>query len=202
MDQNQEATLRAYDTYAQVYDEEVIEFWSNFPKEFLERFKALLPGGRVLNVGSGSGRDALLLRELGLDVVCVDGSKSMVDMTRALSFESYHVDFTEIDFPAGSFSGIWAYTSLIHVPKAEAEKVVSNLRGLLTPGGAFTIGVIEGTDEGMIERKTMPGTARYFKNYTAPELKAMVEPLGFKFEFEVPYQPHNKVYLSQLYSLI
>jgi hypothetical protein len=51
----------------------------------------------------------------------------------------------------------------------------------------------------MVERKTMPGAARYFKNYTSEELKAFIEPLGFTFQYEQNYQPHNSIYVNQLY---
>jgi hypothetical protein len=45
----------------------------------------------------------------------------------------------------------------------------------------------------------MPGAARYFKNYTSEELKAFIEPLGFTFQYEQNYQPHNSIYVNQLY---
>lgn len=195
------ATINAYNKYARVYDEEVVEFWEKFPQEFLEQFAQTLPGRHVLNVGSGSGRDALLLKARGLDVVCVDASKSMVDITTRLGFESHLADFSNMDFPLASFDGIWAYTSLIHVPKEEARRAIQNLRTLLKPEGIFAIGVIEGEAAGMVERKTMPGTTRYFKNYKSEELRGLIEPLGFGFLYEGKYQPLNIVFLNQLYRL-
>ena len=155
-------TIDAYNKYAQIYDEEVIEFWDNFPKEFLEQFVNSLPGKRILNLGSGSGRDAILLRDLGLEVVCVDGSQSMVDMTKKLGFESHLADFSQVDFPDESFDGVWAYTSLIHVPVREARQAIEKVHTILKPNGAFAFGAIEGNTAGMRERKTMPDAERYF----------------------------------------
>src|SRR5690606_30479001 len=106
-------TIKAYDKYAEIYDGEVIDFWANFPLEFIDKFVASLPG----NLGSGSGRDAMLLKNRGLDVLCVDASKSMIGMTSAMGFESLLSSFSELDFPENSFDGVWAYTSLIHIPK-------------------------------------------------------------------------------------
>jgi SAM-dependent methyltransferase len=194
-------TIAAYNQYADLYDEEVIEFWDSFPKAFLEKFVTYAPGKHILDVGSGSGRDALLLRELGFDVVCQDGSKSMVDITTQLGFESHLADFSQLDFPEASFDGIWAYTSLIHVSKDDARQVIQKLRTLLKPKGVFAIGVIEGKDDGMVERKTMPGAVRYFKNYTKQELKQMIEPLGFTHLYERGYRPHTSIYINQLYSV-
>lgn len=193
------ATINTYDQYADVYDQEVIEFWKRFPQGFLEQFAQNIPGKRVLDVGSGSGRDAVLLKEQGLDVVCLDASKSMIEMTAALGFESHLADFSQLDFPVASFDGIWAYTSLIHVSKEEAGRVIRKLRTLLKPNGVFAIGVIEGDTAAMVERKTMPGAQRYFKNYQSQELRELIEPLGFSLLYEQKYQPHNSVYLNQLY---
>lgn len=192
-------TLATYDRYADIYDQEVVDFWEQFPQDFLDRFLGSLSQKRILNVGSGSGRDALLLRSKGLDVVCVDGSGNMVEMTTALGFESYHKEFSEMDFPAHSFDGIWAYTSLIHVPKHEAKEIIATLRTYLKPEGILAVGVIEGKGEGMVERESMPEGERYFKKYTGGELKEMIEPLGFVMVLEQTYQPHNGVYINQLY---
>src|SRR4051812_38097372 len=114
-------TIDTYDKYAHVYDEEVVEFWDNFPQVFIDKFVSLLPGKRILNLGSGSGRDAVLLRNHGLEVVCLDASKAMVDITTKLGFESHLATFSELDLPTGSFDGVWAYTSLIHIPKDGAR---------------------------------------------------------------------------------
>ncbi|HSX31519.1 MAG TPA: class I SAM-dependent methyltransferase [Candidatus Saccharimonadales bacterium] len=192
-------TIDAYDKYANIYDKEVIEFWDNFPRTFLEEFKKHLDGIRILNVGSRSGRDALLLRTMGLDVVCQDGSTKMIELTRHLGFESHLADFTELAFPKESFDGIWAYTSLIHIPKEEMAKVVQELRTLLKPGGIFAIGVIEGQGAIMKERSTMPGAQRYFKNYSEQELRELIEPLGFTFLYQDDYRPLTSRYLNQLY---
>jgi SAM-dependent methyltransferase len=108
-------TIETYDKYSQVYDNEVIGFWDNFPKDFVDSFVRQLPGKRVLNLGSGSGRDAVLLRNRGLEVVCLDASKAMTDITTNLGFESYNADFSHMDFTEASFDGVWAYTSLIHI---------------------------------------------------------------------------------------
>jgi 2-polyprenyl-3-methyl-5-hydroxy-6-metoxy-1,4-benzoquinol methylase len=128
----------------------------------------------------------------------------MIEMTTKLGFESHLATFSELselNFPTDSFDGIWAYTSLIHIPKEEAEKVIKKTQTLLKPKGAFVFGAIQGDTAGMVERKTMPGTTRYFKNYNNDELRQFIEPLGFNFLDEVDYKPSgSKTYLSQLYT--
>lgn len=192
-------TIDAYDRYAKIYDQEVIEFWDNFPQSFVGAFVEMAPSGRILNLGSGSGRDAMLLRDKGLEVVCLDASKAMIEITTGLGFESHHGTFDEMNFPDSTFDAVWAYTSLIHVPKEQAKNVIKKIKHILRPEGAFAIGVIRGPGDGMVERITMPGASRYFKNYTSDELKSMIQPLGFTFLEEQEYKPHNSIYLNQLY---
>ncbi|MCW1907934.1 MAG: methyltransferase domain-containing protein [Candidatus Saccharibacteria bacterium] len=192
-------TFQAYDRYADVYDQEVVDFWEQFPTEFIQAFQEQAPGNRVLNLGSGSGRDAVLLRQLGFEVTCVDASAAMVDMTRMLGFTSVQADFRTLDFTPESFDGIWAYTSLIHIPKSEAEEVLRSVRGLIPAGGVLALGVIQGDHDGMVTRDSMPDEARYFKFYTADELRGMAESAGYEFVYAKDYQPRNSVYLNHLY---
>lgn len=196
---HQNPTIQTYNKYAHVYDEEVVDFWNNFPQIFIDRFASSLPGKKILDLGSGSGRDALLLRNCGLEVVCFDASQVMVAITTKLGFESHLATFSELNFPVASFDGVWAYTSLIHISKDEVRDIIAKIYTLLKPGAAFAIGVIEGDMAGMVERKTMPGTLRYFKHYGKDELRKLVEPFGFTLEYEIDYQPQNSIYLNQLY---
>jgi SAM-dependent methyltransferase len=192
-------TIQAYDRYAGVYDQEVVDFWEQFPTDFLQAFREQAPGNRVLNLGSGSGRDAVLLRQLGFEVICVDGSEAMVNMTRKLGLTSVQADFRALDFEPESFDAIWAYTSLIHIPKPEAQAVIESVRTLLPTGGVLALGVIEGDHDGMVKRDSMPDEERYFKFYTADELRAMTEAAGYEFVFAKDYQPHRSIYLNHLY---
>ena len=74
-------TIEAYNTYAVLYDQEVTDFWNNFPKSFVDKFKEQTQGKHLLNLGSGSGRDAVILRDEEFNVVCLDASKEMVELT-------------------------------------------------------------------------------------------------------------------------
>lgn len=193
------ATIGAYNKFANVYDAEVVDFWNNFPPTILKAFKNNLPGKRVLDLGSGTGRDALLLRNMGCEVECVDGSEVMVQLTRSMGFESRKVRFEDFVLSPESYDGVWAYTSLLHVSKEIMKRSLVEVARGLVPNGLLLLGMIEGDFEGMVERKTMPDVARYFKYYSEAELDQMVLPLGFKKIFEGRYSPASKTYLNQLY---
>jgi len=194
-----QATIKTYDKYAKEYDEEVIEFWENFPKIIIDKFCEKLKGNKTLDLGSGSGRDAIILREKGLEIICVDASKEMVKITNNLGFKSIESDFQNYSFPKEKFDGVWAYTSLLHITKEEMKKVLKEIYKTLKPDGVFLIGMIEGIYEGEVERENMLGEKRFFRFYEEQELRKMIGEIGFKFEFQERYKPHSKTYLSQIY---
>jgi hypothetical protein len=55
-------TIDTYNAYAVAYDDETTGFWRDFPTPFIDAFASRVKGD-VINIGSGPGRDALLLKE-------------------------------------------------------------------------------------------------------------------------------------------
>ena len=94
----------------------------------------------MLDVGSGPGRDGLILKEKGLDVVCFDASDAMVALSTSRGLESVVGDFCALPFLDESFDGVWSYTALLHVPKAEVETAFSEIARILKIGGLFING--------------------------------------------------------------
>ncbi len=167
-------TIDAYNELAKEYDEETIDFWERFPRTFLDKFIASIKkGGRVLDVGSGPGRDGLLLEEAGLDVVCLDASKTMIKLSKERGLKSVVGDFNELPFEDGTFDGIWAYTSLLHVPKLEVEKPFREIRRVLKPSGIFGLGLIEGNTE-LYRKSSGVKKPRWFSFYTREEVKKLL----------------------------
>jgi ubiquinone/menaquinone biosynthesis C-methylase UbiE len=109
-------TIQAYDQYAEQYDQETTDFWSTFPVTMLDTFAALQPSP-TLDIGCGPGRDALLLTNRGVTMTCLDASKTMVDICREKGLNALQADLLNLPFAKETFAGVWAYTSLLHVPK-------------------------------------------------------------------------------------
>ena len=63
------------DRIAAVYD----EFYSSYEEETIDLLSELAAGGRVLELGIGTGRIALPLAERGLEVVGIDASEAMIE---------------------------------------------------------------------------------------------------------------------------
>jgi len=195
-------TIDTYDKYHRVYDKQVADFWENFPLRVVDKFYSSLKGRKVLDLGSGTGRGALILRRLGLNVTCFDASSSMIADTKKLGFRSVRGDFRRMKFPDESFDGVWAYTSLIHVKTPEARKVLWKVNRMLKPGGVLLIGLIRGNFEGdLVKKESMPGGRRFTVYYTDARARRLVRGLGFKLLHEkvYHYRHHSHVYLNYIY---
>ena len=84
------ALAEAFDRAADGYDAGLREnpVWLLFRHSVQERLRRLFrPGAHVLDVGCGTGEDALLLAEAGVRVFAVDVSPAMVEIARAKARE-------------------------------------------------------------------------------------------------------------------
>jgi ubiquinone/menaquinone biosynthesis C-methylase UbiE len=187
-------TIETYNQLAQAYDDETAGFWESFPMTYIHAFAEQVGSGRVLDVGSGPGRDALLLKGKGLQVICLDASESMVRISTARGLDSLVGDFSNLPFKDASFDGVWAYTSLLHIPKAEVDIPLQEIARVLKPGGIFGLGLIEGEAESYRESSgvTKP---RWFSYYTRTDVEDLLRKYGFDpFYFE-SFKPRSSKYL-------
>ena len=190
-------TIETYNQMAAEYDTETADFWDKFPHDFFDTFAASV-SGPVLDVGSGPGRDGALLRDRGVAVTCLDASEAMVAMCRAKGLEAIVGDFMDLPFPDASFNGVWAYTSLLHVPKSEAHKALNEIKRVLVPGGVLGLGLIEGDNEeyriGL--KNTGVTLPRWFSYYTKEELEKLLTEHGFAVTHFTNFKPNTRMYLN------
>lgn len=117
-----------------------------------QRFLAALPvvdgkPARILDAGSGSGRDALSFRMLGYEVEAFDVSPAMVAATREhAGVEAQQMRFEDFAWDH-QFEGIWACASLLHVAEANLPTVINRLVDHLTQGGVLYLSFKLGTGE-------------------------------------------------------
>lgn len=105
-------------------------------------------GGRILDLGCGSGRDTRAFLSRGYQVVAVDGSEELCTIARRVSgADVVHATFEEFE-PEGRFDGVWACSSLLHVPKGELVPLIKKYADHLRPGGVFYLSFKYGEFEG------------------------------------------------------
>jgi SAM-dependent methyltransferase len=158
-------TLRYYDSHA----EEFIERTAPLSMEHLyEPFLALVPlGGRILDAGCGSGRDAAEFVRRGYDVVAFDGSAEMARLaSERTRLTIRHLRFDQIDW-RDEFDGVWACASLLHLPSPQLQTALRRIVGGLRRGGVLYVSLKEGSFEGMREE-------RWFTDSTAAGLRRLL----------------------------
>ena len=128
-------------------------------KDTQNKFINALPGVKILDLGCGSGRDTKYFLEIGLKVTAVDGSEELCKRASDyLGIPVYHMLFQELDLE-DEYNGIWACSSILHLPKDELRTVFYKMVTALKSSGiiytSFKYGEFEGERNG-----------RYFTDFT------------------------------------
>lgn len=128
----------------------------------------LKPGNRVLDFGCGSGRDIKYFLEKGFQVDAVDGAIEFVKLASEYTgVQVKQMLFQELDVD-GIYDGIWACSSILHLPGKELEDVLGKMAKALVSRGIAYISFKYGDWEG--ERN-----GRYFTDMTEEKMKCMLD---------------------------
>ncbi|MCH5203846.1 MAG: class I SAM-dependent methyltransferase [Oscillospiraceae bacterium] len=136
---------RGYGDFAEVYD----ELTQNVPYKEIAEYYAKILGDtadvkRLLDVGCGTGNLTIRLREMGFDVVGLDGSSEMLSCAMAKCPDIFWVcqDMTKIDLGEEFDAVISTLDSINHLEsKAEIERCFRCVNENLRLGGAFVFDV-------------------------------------------------------------
>ena len=163
------------------YNENVDELAEKFQvmKDLLRRkeftqFLESLQGKKILDLGCGDGSHALYFKEQGYNVTCIDLSDAMLDLCKQKELHAIKMDIEDLQFSENSFDGIWAVTSLLHVPKQNVPNVLKKLNSILKDKGILYICVKEGQGEGMKQYK-QENLSRFFAWWQLDELLEVLQ---------------------------
>ena len=127
---------------------------------WMDRFSAALPpGGRVLDVGCGSGwPHAARLIDQGFRVTGVDSSRPLLDHAHATlpTGEWIEADMRALDLGDRLFDGVFAWWSLFHLGPEDQARVLPMLAAHVAPGGALMIAVGDRHGEALGEWRGEP----------------------------------------------
>jgi ubiquinone/menaquinone biosynthesis C-methylase UbiE len=176
-----EIVRRGYNLAARRYDQGRDRFKN---RDVVEPFCRLVrPGGRVLDVGCGAGIPvAQHLVASGFAVTGIDTSEAMLELASGRLPQAHLVrmDMRSLGFGDGSFDGVIACYSLIHVPMELHRQVIFDFERVLVAGGAllFSCGCHEW--EGIGE---FHGSPMFWSHPHPKETRRSVLDAGFKPEF-------------------
>jgi len=130
-------------------------------------------GAAVLDVGCGSGRDLLWLKERGFKPVGFERSPGLADLARAHSgCRVITGDFEHFDFSAFSVAAVMACGSLVHVPHQRLSPVIRHILQALSPGGFFYVSLKKG------ENTKVDNSGRTFYLWEPEQLADLLPDLG------------------------
>ena len=105
------------------------------------------PYASILDAGCGSGRDTLYFAKRGYRVTAFDYSPALVNLaTKLTGQEVLNLSFQDLDF-SNQYDGVWACSSLMHVPMNEMNDALSNISKSMKVDGIFYSSFRYGTGE-------------------------------------------------------
>ena len=157
-------TVRAYELDAVAYVEASPPMPGSVRADLEVLAMRLGPGARVLEIGSGGGRDALVMEELGLRVRRTDVTPAFVALLREQGHAADVVDPLVDDLASadGPYDAVWANASLLHVARADLPTVLSRLAEVTRDGGLLRASLKEGDGEGW----STHGSIRHPRHFT------------------------------------
>ena len=165
-------TIDYYDKNAKSFADSTadIEF-SEMQDSFLSNLKE---GASILDFGCGSGRDTRYFLKKGYKVTALDGSAELCRIAE----EKTGVPVIQMDFNGfdekDKYDGIWACSSILHLPKQELKQVLVHMEQALHIGGSFKYGEFEGMRNG---RYFTDFTEDSFRNFLTEIERLMIEKL-------------------------
>ncbi len=179
------ATIRAYDDHAAAYrdDRDGTAVMSDELRAVIKTFAARLgAGARLLEIGSGGGRDARALEAAGLHVRRTDITPGFVRLLRDAGLQASVVDplHDDLGTPA-SYDGVWASACLLHVERADLPTVLQRLAVVTRDGGLLHVSLKEGEGEAWSRHGSIDAPRR-FVYWREEPLRQVLDGAGWRVD--------------------
>ena len=151
------------------------------PIDRLDRY--LTPVARVLEIGTGSGRDASGLLRRGYEVTGIDGNAAMIGEAVSLHPElqgrlTQHRLPKPLPFVDLRFDAVVSWAVLMHLPPADLESVFLDIGRVTAPGGMFAYSV--NTERSGLDSRHLDARSRRFTCLPACEWEKLHRAGGFE----------------------
>ncbi|MGA8258079.1 MAG: class I SAM-dependent methyltransferase [Nocardioides sp.] len=185
-DVRREVTVASYDRRAEQYRAATPSSGLQVEAALDDLARRLGPGSRVLEVGSGGGRDAVALEQRGLSVRRTDITPAFVSQLREQGHRADVIDplvddLADPERPGELYDGVWANACLLHVARADLATVLTRLCAATRPGGWLRFSVKEGSGDGWSTHGSIE-SPRMFTYWQAAELDALLPETGWQVE--------------------
>lgn len=146
------------------------------PSSFLEPFAGRLSeGSLILDVGCGSGRDLLWLKNRGFKVIGFERSKGLAELAGGnAGCEVIEGDFETFDFSTLFFDAIILVGALVHLPHKKLKPVFEHITSEISKYGKVLVNLKQGKGTSTDEH------GRVFYLWQDTELREIFTDSGFK----------------------
>jgi SAM-dependent methyltransferase len=182
------------------YNALALDYATRFATDLQERpleralltwFAELVGDGPVLDVGCGPGRTAGFLHSLGVDIAGLDLSPEFLAIARA---ENPGVRFDEgsmlaLPHPPGTFAGLLANYSLIHIPDAVLPEVLAGFHRALRAGGYLWLAFQVGDEPRVMTEAWGYEVDLVFRRRQPDQVAALLSAAGFDVRARIVREP-------------
>ena len=137
--------------------------------------EAVVPGGYVLDLGSGPGSDSAFFLREGLRVRALDATPAFVAYARENGVDAHVGTFDDVTEVA-EYDGIYASFSLLHAPRDDFPRHLSAIHQALKPEGIFFLGLKLGTGEHRDDIN------RFYTYFSQTEIEEALAEAGFSID--------------------
>ncbi|MBN1977196.1 MAG: methyltransferase domain-containing protein [Anaerolineae bacterium] len=178
----------SYDCVAEEYGRRYFHEFDHkpFDREILDRFAERVRGrGPVCDMGCGPGEVACYLCAHGVeDVLGIDISPGMVEQARKLNpgVTLYQGDMLNLEAEDGSWGGIAAFYSIIHIPRDRVVAALGEMRRVLKPEGLLLLTFHIGQELVHLDEWWGNEVSLDFLYFETEEMRTYMELAGFEIE--------------------
>ena len=149
-------------------------FWAQEYKYFVELRE---PRGSLLEIGSGSGREAREWIRMGYEYSGIDTSSVLINIARQTepAGHYFHSSVYEMPFAPRSFDAFSSWALMPHIPKERIGVALDAIHKVLKTGALGFIAMREGEGE-----RQEPETGRWFSYYSQDEFEEVLKAHGFE----------------------
>lgn len=138
--------------------------------ECCDRFlKYVVPGGRIIDIGAGSGRDIKYFKDKEYTSEGIDASKEMCRLATEYTGIVVRCERIQDWYPQEKYDGIWANASLLHLTITEIEDFILRAVDYLNPNGALYISMKKGIQTGQ------DNNGRVFTDFSEEKVQQIME---------------------------
>jgi predicted TPR repeat methyltransferase len=173
-----EATIRSYESA-------IVEYVQGTPAEVPDSFKEwilgtlrlLSPGAKIIEIGSGFGRDAEYIESFGFQVERTDATDGFIALLKEKGCQVRKFNILTDPFTS-QYDLVFADAVFLHFTRDELQRTLKKVHAALHPGGILSFSVKKGEGEAWSMSKI--NKPRYFCFWSEMQLRSLLQDAGFE----------------------